>query len=102
MENRIKEQQLDLFADRTSCSDWWANNFRLLLSGCAYVLTSVIRRLFLKGTVLAKAQCGTIRLKLLKIGAVIIKNTRRIKFLLSSSYPYQDLFRKIHYKLCPE
>jgi hypothetical protein len=102
MENRIKEQQLDLFADRTSCSDWWANNFRLLLSGCAYILMSAIRRLVLKGTALAKAQCGTIRLKLLKIGAIIIRNTRRIKFLLSSSYPYQDLFYKIYRKLCPE
>lgn len=102
MENRIKEQQLDLFADRTSCSDWWANSFRLLLSGCAYVLMSAIRRLALKGTSLAKAQCGTIRLKLLKIGAVIIRNTRRVKFLLSSSYPYKDLFCKIHRKLCPE
>ena len=102
MENRIKEQQLDLFADRTSCHEWWANHFRLMLSGCAYVLISAIRRTALKGTVLAKAQCGTIRLKLLKIGAIIIRNTRRIKFLLSSSYPYQDLFCKIHHKLCPE
>lgn len=102
MENRIKEQQLDLFADRTSCSAWWANNFRLMLSGCSYILISAMRRIALKGTVLAKAQCGTIRLKLLKIGAIIIRNTRRIKFLLSSSYPYQDLFCKIHHKLCPE
>jgi hypothetical protein len=102
MENRIKEQQLDLFADRTSCHEWWANNFRLLLSSCAYVLISAIRRLALKGTALAKAQCGTIRLRLLKIGAIIIRNTRRIKFLLSSSYPYQNLFYKIYRKLCPE
>ena len=102
MENRIKEQQLDLFSDRTSCHEWWPNHFRLLLSGCAYVLMSAMRRIFLKGTALAKAQCGTIRLKLLKIGAIIIRNTRRIKFLLSSSYPYQDLFRKIFHKLCPE
>jgi len=102
MENRIKEQQLDLFADRTSCHEWWANHFRLMLSSCAYVLMSAIRRIALKGTSLAKAQCGTIRLKLLKIGAIIIRNTRKIKFLLSSSYPYQDLFCKIHHKLCPE
>jgi hypothetical protein len=102
MENRIKEQQLDLFADRTSCHEWWANHFRLMLSSCAYVLISAIRRIALKGTALAKAQCSTIRLKLLKIGAIIIRNTRRIKFLLSSSYPYQDLFCKIHHKLCPE
>lgn len=102
MENRIKEQQLDLFADRTSCTTWWANQFRLLLSSCAYVLVSAIRKRFLKGTELAKAQCGTIRLKLLKIGAVVIRNTRKVKFFLSSSYPYQDLFTKIAYKLCPE
>ena len=102
MENRIKEQQLDLFADRTSCHDWWANHFRLLLSSCAYVLISAMRRIALKGTALAKAQCGTIRLKLLKIGAIIIRNTRRIKFLLSSSYPYQNLFYKIHRELLLE
>jgi len=99
MENRIKEQQLDLFADKTSCHEWWPNHFRLLLSSCAYVLLSAMRRTVLKGTILAKAQCGTIRLKLLKIGAIIIRNTRRIKFLLSSSYPYQELFIKISHKL---
>ena len=92
MENRIKEQQLDLFADRTSCHKWWPNQFRLLLSSMAYVLLEAIRRLALKGTELAHAYVGTIRLKLLKIGAVILRNTRRIRFLLSSSYPNQDLF----------
>ncbi len=102
MENRIKEQQLDLFADRTSCTAWWANQLRLLLSSCAYVLISALRRTFLKGTELAKAQCGTIRLKLLKIGAVVIRNTRKVKLFLSSSYPYQELFTKIAHKLCPE
>ncbi len=93
MENRIKEQQLDLFADRTSCHTWWSNQFRLLLASLAYSLLEGIRRLALKGTELAKAQCGTIRLKLLKVGAVITKNTRRIRFLLSSAYPYQQLFK---------
>lgn len=102
MENRIKEQQLDLFADRTSCHGWWPNQFRLLLSCCAYVLISALRRTALKGTELAKAQCGTIRLKLFKIGAVIIRNTRKVKFFLSSAYPYQDLFINIAQKLCPE
>jgi hypothetical protein len=102
MENHIKQQQLDLFADRTSCHEWWPNHFRLLLSSCAYVLLSAIKRVALKGTVLAKAQCATIRIKLLKIGAIIIRNTRRIKFLCSSSYPYQDLFAKIYRKLCPQ
>ncbi len=88
MENRIKEQQMGLFADRTSAHYWWANQFRLLLSSLAYVLMEGIRRLALKGTELARAQVGTIRLKLLKIGAVILRNTRRIRFLLSSAYPY--------------
>ena len=99
MENRIKEQQLDLFADRTSCSRWWPNQFRLLLSGLAYVLLEAIRRLGLKGTDLARAQCGTIRLKLLKIGAVIRRNTRRIYFHLSSACPYQDLFFRVARRL---
>jgi hypothetical protein len=92
MENRIKEQQLDLFSGRTSCHAWWANQFRLLLSSLAYTLIEAIRRLALKGTELAKAQCCTIRLKLLKIGAVIVRNTRRVRFMLSSTYPYQKLF----------
>jgi hypothetical protein len=92
MENRIKEQQLDLFADRTSCTAWYANQFRLLLSTLGYVLLEAIRRLGLAGTELAQAQCGTIRLKLLKIGAVILRNTRQIRFLLSSAYPYKALF----------
>ena len=89
MENHIKPQQQDLFADRTSCHRWWANQFRLLLSSMAYILLESIRRIELKGTELARAYVGTVRLKLLKIGAVIIHNTRRIRFLLSSPYPYQ-------------
>lgn len=100
MENRIKEQQLDLFADRTSCHHWWPNQFRLLLSSAAYILVCAIRRIGLSGTELAQAQCGTIRLKLFKIGAVIIRNTRRIRFLLPSSYPYQTLFFNLAAKLC--
>jgi len=70
LENRIKEQQLGLFSDRTSCHAWWANQFRLLLSSAAYVLLEALRRLGLSGTQLARAQVGTIRLRLLKIGAV--------------------------------
>jgi hypothetical protein len=101
MENRIKEQQLGLFADRTSCHDWWANQFRLLLSSAAYILLEAIRRIGLKNTVLEKAQATTIRLKLFKIGAVIIRNTRRVKFLLSSAYPNQVLFFQVAEKLCP-
>jgi hypothetical protein len=92
MENRIKEQQLALFADRTSCHGWWANQWRLLLSSLAYTLMEALRRLGLAGTELARAQCGTIRLKLLKIGAVLVRNTRRVRFLLAASCPYQELF----------
>lgn len=99
MENRIKEQQLDLFAGRTSCTRWWANQFRLMLSSLAYVLVEAIRRLGLKGTALARAQCGTIRLKLLKIGAVIRRNTRRIYFHFSSACPYESLFLRVARRL---
>jgi hypothetical protein len=93
MENRIKEQQLGLFSDRTSCHSWWANQFRVILSAAAYVLLERIRRVGLRGTELARAQVGTIRLKLLKIGAVIVRNTRRIRFFFASAYPYQELFQ---------
>jgi hypothetical protein len=99
MENRIKEQQLGLFADRTSCHHWWANQFRLLLSSCAYGLVEAIRRLGLAGTELARAQVQTIRLKLLKIGTVILRNTRRIRLLFSSAYPHQNLFRQVCQRL---
>ena len=71
---------------------WWANQFRVLLSACAYVLLETIRRVGLTGTELARAQVTTIRLKLLKIGTVILRNTRRIRLLFSSAYPYQGLF----------
>ncbi len=102
MENRIKESQLDLFAGRTSCHRWWPNQFRLLLSSLAYTLLEAIRRLALQGTELANAYVGTLRLKLLKIGAVILRNTRRIRVLLSSACPYQDLFFKVAARLTPE
>jgi len=92
MENRIKEQQLGLFSDRTSCHAWWANQFRLLLSSAAYVLLEALRRIGLKGTELARAQVGTIRLRLLKIGTIITRNTRRIRLWFSSSFPLQELF----------
>lgn len=99
MENRIKEQQLGLFADRTSASNWWANQFRLMLSSIAYVLMENIRTIALKGTEFAKSQMTNIRLKLFKIGAVIVKNTRRIKFMFSSSYPWQQQFMLIANRL---
>lgn len=92
MENRIKEQQLGLFSDRTSCHAWWANQFRLLLSSAAYVLLESLRRIGLSDTQLARAQVETIRLRLLKIGALITRNTRRIRLRLSSSFPLQALF----------
>jgi len=95
MENRIKEQQLGLFSDRTSCHEWWANQFRVLLSSCAYVLLERMRALGLKGTELARAQVGTIRLKLLKVGGVIVRNSRRIRFLLSSAFAYQRIFASV-------
>ena len=102
MENRIKEQQLDLFADRTSCHKWWPNQFRLILAGLAYTLIVAIRRLALTGTEMARAQSGTIRLKLLKIGAVVIRNTRRVAIHLSSACPDKALFQLAAKRLKPE
>ena len=101
MENDIKQIQLELFSDRMSCHKWDGNQFRLLLSSLAYILIERMRALCLKNTQLEKAQLGTIRLKLFKIGAVITKNTRKIKFLLSSCYPYQKLFTRVLAKLVP-
>ena len=101
MENRIKEQQLDLFADRTSCHDWWPNQFRLILASLAYSLVEAIRRLALAGTDMARAQVGTIRLKLLKIGAVVIRNTRRVRLHLSSACPDKALFHTAAARLKP-
>ena len=95
MENRIKDQQLDLFAGRTSSHRWWPNQFRQLLSGLAYTLFEGLRRKALANTALAKASPNRIRLILLKIGAVVIRNTRRIRILMSSACPHQDLFRKV-------
>ena len=77
MENRIKEQQLDLFADRTSCHRFLANQFRLLLSSAAYVLVQALRRTTLSGTELARAQAGTIRLKLFKVAARVVLTARQ-------------------------
>ena len=101
MENRIKEQQLDLFADRTSCHDWWPNQFRLILASLAYSLIEAIRRRALTGTHMARAQAGTIRLKLLRIGAVVIRNTRRVSLHLSSACPDKVLFHAAAARLKP-
>jgi Transposase DDE domain group 1 len=99
MENRIKEQQLDLFADRTSCHRFLANQFRLLLSSAAYVLVQALRRIALPGTELATAQIGTLRLKLFKVAARVVLSARRVVFHLASSYPYQELFRAVFDRL---
>lgn len=101
MENRIKEQQLGLFADRTSCMGWWPNQFRLLLASLAYTLMQGIRRVGLAGTELERAQCSTIRLKLFKIGGAILRSVRRIRFLLSSACPYRELFMTAAERLRP-
>lgn len=93
MENRIKECQLDLFADRTSTGTMRANQLRLWLSSMAYVLISALRRIALATTRFADATCGTIRLKLFKIGAQIRISVRRIKFSMASAFPDTDVFR---------
>jgi len=95
MENRIKEQQLALFADRTSCHAFVANQFRLLLSSAAYVLLDALRRVGLRDTPMARAQCQTIRLKVLKIGARITQSVRRVVLHLATGYPLQRLFADI-------
>ena len=94
MENRIKEQQLGLFAGRTSCHAFAANQFRLLLSSFAYTLIETLRRTALAGTELARAQATTIRTKLLKVGAVVTTSVRRVVLRLSSAYPLKDLFEQ--------
>jgi hypothetical protein len=98
-ENRIKEQQLGLFADRTSCHGFLANQFRVLLSAAAYVLMETLRRVGLAGTDLARAQVGTIRLKLLKIGGRIVRTVRRLVVHLASSFPLQSLLRTVLHRL---
>jgi hypothetical protein len=95
MENRIKEQQLGLFADRTSSTTFTANQLRLWLSSVAYVLLSELRRVGLRGTEMARAQCTTIRTKLLKIGAQVSLSVRRIWLRCATGYPYQKLFGQV-------
>ena len=95
MENRIKEQQLDLFADRTSSATLRANQTRLYFASFSYVLLSALRRLGLRGTTLARAQCGTIRLKLLKIGAWVRISVRRVCLSFSEAYPDVGLFAEV-------
>ena len=96
MENRIKECQLDLFADRTSAATMRANQLRLWFASMAYVLLCALRRIALKHTQFADATCGTIRLKLLKIGALVRTSVRRIKIAMASACPYQHEFALAH------
>ncbi|AGA25597.1 IS1380 family transposase [Singulisphaera acidiphila] len=99
MENRIKEQQLHLFADRTSAHTMRANQIRLFFSSIAYVLLEALRRLGLAGTAMAEAQCQTIRLKLLKIGALVRVTVRKVWVKFSSGCPYAEVFRRVHTNL---
>jgi hypothetical protein len=96
MENRIKECQLDLFADRTSSGTMKANQLRLWFASMAYVLLESLRRLALQATDLADASCGTIRRKLFKIGALVTVSVRRIRFAMASGCPYKTVFAAAH------
>lgn len=99
MENRIKEQQLALFADRTSTELMRSNQLRLYFSTFAYQLLQGLRRLGLKGTEMAQAQCQTIRLKLLKIGARIWVSVRRVYFSMAAGYPFREIFAHVYNNL---
>ena len=99
MENHIKECQLDLFADRTSAATMRANQLRLWFAAMAYVLVCAVRRIALRHTQFAQATCGTIRLKLFKIGALVRVSVRRIKIAMASACPYQNEFALAHLRL---
>jgi len=99
MENRIKECQADLFADRTSSATMRANQLRLWFASMAYVLLCALRRIGLRFTQFAHASCGTIRLKLLKIGARVTVSVRRIKIAMASAYPWRDEWELAHHYL---
>jgi Transposase DDE domain group 1 len=96
MENRIKECQLDLFADRTSTATMRANQLRLWFSSMAYVLVCALRRIGLGATQFAKATCATIRLKLLKIGALVTISVRRIRITMASGFPWRHEWGSAH------
>jgi len=100
MENRIKEQQLFMFADRTSCTDFTANQFRLLLSTFAYVLADSLRRIGLAGTPQANWRVDTIRLRLFKIAARVKVTCRRVIFHLASACPFEAIFDHVRTRLC--
>jgi hypothetical protein len=100
MENRIKECQMDLFSDRTSTATMRANQLRLWFSSMSYVLVCALRRIGLQATQFARATCGTIRLKLLKGGALVTQSVRRIKVAMASAYPWQAEWEAAHALLC--
>lgn len=100
-ENRIKEAQLDLFGRRASCSRFAANQMRLLLAALAYTLMINLRRLGLAGTELERACTATIRTKLLKIGAAVLRNTRRVRLFLASHHPLKQVFLSAARALAP-
>ena len=102
MENRIKECQMDLFADRTSTATMRANQLRLWFASMAYVLVESLRRRALQATELADATCGTIRRKLFKIGALVTVSVRRIKFAMASGCPYKAVFAAAHRALAAD
>lgn len=99
MENRIKECQADLFADRTSAATMRANQLRLWFASMAYVLLSALRRIGLRFTQFASASCGTIRLKLLKIGALVTTSVRRVRIAMASAYPHRDEWELAYHSL---
>jgi hypothetical protein len=100
MENRIKECQMDMFADRTSTGTMTANQLRLWFASMAYVLIDSLRRIALRGTDLADASCGSIRRKLFKIGALVTLSVRRIKLAMASGCPSKAAFATAHRALC--
>jgi hypothetical protein len=100
MENRIKECQADLFADRTSTATMRANQLCLWFASMAYVLLCTLRHIDLRFTQFANATCGTIRLRLLKIGALVTTSVRRIKIAMASAYPWRDEWGLAHAFLC--
>src|SRR4051794_19767508 len=102
MENRIKECQGDLFADRTSAATMRANQLRLWFASMAYVLICALRRIGLAHTQFAQATCGTIRLKLLKIGALVRTSVRRVTVAMASAFPHQSELALAHVRLATE
>ena len=99
MENRIKEQQMGLFADRTSTASFRSNQTRLYFSSIAYCVLEALRRLGLAGTQMARAQCTTIRLRLLKIGARIRITARKVWISLASGYAWAEIFGQVYENL---